>query len=407
MFVLSLSMKSQADAEQFVMAGTNWRAIRRLLRKEFPDEPLLGDAASAPTRSVIRHLKKRLGEAEGARLESLMTTTALLYAAEMGIGVNSGTFLNPSLEAGMFGDGVVVTAMSTFMRGQMAFNKRKGNWQQRRFDPDAAYYTEGTGERVYGNSFVHMSARTAVPNEVITFAIRPLRKGEDETEAHLALAMARRVKQALPGMAMVHYDKALRGRSVEEIWDMQMMPMVGVYDKTGLSTEHVPLGKKTINGVPTQLFAYRGGVCIRDANGEFKPLTATKLFYMPNAADDYRVYCNYVVPDTINCDTRLWGGAVRQRMNSPRRSDVVYGEHVRAHAPGSDNWKNLYGYRSLAESVNSWMKTKLTGKERARSLNQTHQWIDLMIILMLRNDQSLMLYRQRSPQARTVPPRAA
>jgi len=67
----------------------------------------------------------------------------------------------------------------------------------------------------------------------------------------------------------------------------------------------------------------------------------------------------------------------------------------------------LYGNRSLAESVNSWMKNKLSRGERARSLNQTHQWIDLMIMLMLRNDQSLTLYRRRTQLARTNAPPAA
>jgi hypothetical protein len=48
------------------------------------------------------------------------------------------------------------------------------------------------------------------------------------------------------------------------------------------------------------------------------------------------------------------------------------------------------------------MKNRLTRGERARSLNQMHQWIDLMIMLMLRNDQSLTLYRRRTQLARTA-----
>ncbi len=36
---------------------------------------------------------------------------------------------------------------------------------------------------------------------------------------------------------MLHWDKALRGKTVEEIWDMEMMPMIGVCDKTGRTTE--------------------------------------------------------------------------------------------------------------------------------------------------------------------------
>lgn len=148
-------------------------------------------------------------------------------------------------------------------------------------------------------------------------------------------------------------------------------------------------------------------VCIKALDGSLIPLKATKLIYLPNADGTFRVHGTYVIPEGSNCDTRLWGGTTQQRLNSPVKADFVYGEYVRAHAPGSPEWKNLYGSRSLAESVNSWMKNKLTRGERARSLNQTHQWIDLMFLLMLRNTQSLMLYRRRAQLARTTSPPAA
>ena len=407
MFVLSLAMGSQAEAEQYLRVGNNWNSYRRLLQSEFPDEPLLRPGAPAPSRSVIRHSKERLATDEASHIEEIMKAGALLYAAEMGIGVNHGTMLMPSESAGMFGDGVVTRPMTKYKRGDMARNERTGEWQQRRFDPDATYYIDGLGRRVYGNEFVQMSGRTGAANEVITFAIHPLRKGGVDTESSLALQMIRDVKAGLPGMAMVHYDKALRGRSVEEIWDLQLLPMIGVYDKTGKLTEQVSLGAKTINGVTVNLFAHHGGVSIKALDGSFIALTATKLSYVPNARDTFRVYCDYVVPEGANCDTRLWGGTVRQRMNSPEKADFVYGEHVRAHAPGSPEWRALYGNRSHAESVNSWLKNRLTRGERARSLNQTHQWIDLMIMLMLRNEQSLMLYRRRTQLARTASPPAA
>jgi hypothetical protein len=53
------------------------------------------------------------------------------------------------------------------------------------------------------------------------------------------------------------------------------------------------------------------------------------------------------------------------------------------------------------------MKKELGPGQRARSLNQTHQWFDLMIMLMMRNDQSLTLYRRRTQMARTAAPPAA
>jgi hypothetical protein len=406
MYVLSMAMGSQAEAEQYLHTGNNWNAYRRALLAQFPDQPLLSAGAPAPTRSVIRHSKNRLGADEAARIEEIMKAEALVYAAEMYIGVNEGTMLMPSANAGMFGDGVVIRPMTRYKRGDVALNTHTGELQQRRYDPDATYYVDGTGRRVYGNEFVQMSARTGAANEVITFAIHPLRKGGMETEASIALDIAKDVKASLPGMAMLHYDKALRGRTVDELWNMKLMPMIGVYDKTGLVTEEVPLEAKTINGIKVNLFAYRGGVCIKATDGSFIPLQATGIAYIPNAGT-YRVYCDYVVPEGAHCDTRLWGGSVKLRINSRHKTGFVYGEFVRAHAPGSPEWKQLYGNRSLAESVNSWLKKKLGPGARARSLNQTHQWIDLMIMLMLRNDQSLTLYRRRTQLARTASPPAA
>lgn len=41
------------------------------------------------------------------------------------------------------------------------------------------------------------------------------------------------------GVAVIHYDKAIRGRAVEELSDLQSMFMIGVYDKTGKLTDQV------------------------------------------------------------------------------------------------------------------------------------------------------------------------
>ncbi|MDA3031152.1 MAG: hypothetical protein O3B90_02340 [Actinomycetota bacterium] len=55
----------------------------------------------------------------------------------------------------------------------------------------------------------------------------------------------------------------------------------------------------------------------------------------------------------------------------------------------------------------SLMKNDLGRGERARSLNLHHQWIDLMAMLLMRNDQSLVLYRRRTQLARAASPPAA
>lgn len=406
-YLLSLSMTSQAEAEEYLRYGTNWNGFRRLLASEFPDDPLLSNGAPPPTKSAIRRLKHHLGEPEAEKIARILHAAAILHAEEMGIGTNHGTLLNPSLEAGMYGDGVVIRPMTKYKKDDMGFNERHGYFQQRRFDPDASYHYDGLNRKVYGNVFAHMSAWTGIPSEHITFGIRPIRKGGEVTEAQLALGFAKAIKQELPGMAMLHWDKALRGKTVEEIWDMEMMPMIGVYDKSGRTTEQVSLGYKMINGIKTAVFAFRGAVSIRAIDGAFIPLRATKLVFQHNAKSTCRVYCDYIVPEGSNCDVRLWNGKLTQRLNSPEKADFTYGEHIRAHAPGSADWKNLYGNRSLAESLNSVIKNDLGRGERARSLNLNHQWIDLMVMLLMRNDRALVLYRRRTQLARTASPPAA
>ena len=56
-YLLSMSMSSQAEAEEYLRYGTNWNGYRRLLALEFPDDHLLAHGAPSPTKSVIRHIK--------------------------------------------------------------------------------------------------------------------------------------------------------------------------------------------------------------------------------------------------------------------------------------------------------------------------------------------------------------
>ena len=58
-------------------------------------------------------------------------------------------------------------------------------------------------------------------------------------------------------------------------------------------------------------------------------------------------------------------------------------------------------------AANSLMKNGLGRGERAHSLNLNHQWIDLMAMLLMRNDQSLVLHRRRTQLARAASPPAA
>ena len=58
--------------------------------------------------------------------------------------------------------------------------------------------------------------------------------------------------------------------------------------------------------------------------------------------------------------------------------------------------------------MNSWLQVRLGPGNRARSLGRKKQWLDLLMLQALRNDQTRMLYRERVGREGTAaPPRAA
>lgn len=396
MYLLNLVLDSQAEAETYIKSMNYWEALRRVLAAEFPDDPLLARGAPTPTRSVIRHLKKDFSADVGDQMRKIMEADAIIRAAVMYLGDNSGTMLEPSRNAVLFGDGVVVRPPSNFRPGDRGVDPRTGELKPRRHDPDATFHINGMGERVYGNQFAHLSAFTGHSGEHITFSVRPIRKGEGPTEAELAIEMAATVVKSRPGFAALTWDKALRSHSIDGLWDLRLQPLVGVYDKTGKSTEIVPLDVHLVEGLKVRAFAFKGAVSIRSNTGQPIVLDPVKISYHPNRTGSLRAYGTFRIPAGAQCDTRLWNRTIRQRLNSRDRSELVYGEHVRALPPGSPRWKLLYGNRSLAESLNARYKAGLLPGQRARSYGHDRQWIDFIVTLMVWNTKASLLFARRT-----------
>ena len=243
--------------------------------------------------------------------------------------------------------------MTRFTPDDWALNLDTGEIQARRHDPDAIWNTTGDQRRVWGTPFARLSASTGIANEQVLFAIQPVTRNRNE--AAVAIEMAAAAKKQLPGFAALTWDKAVRSRDIDRLSDLRLQPLIGVHDKTGRHTDRFPLGQHIINGLPVHLVAHKGAVCIPTLAGDLAPLEPVTLAYRPNRHHGQKVYGRFQVPEGTDCDTRLWGGIVSQRLNSYQKSDVVYGEHVRALTPRSDRWNSLYGLRSLSESMNSWL----------------------------------------------------
>jgi len=400
------SLGSVRRAANFMKSMNRWEAFRRQLHRHFPDDPCLRRGAPSPSRSALNTLKNDLDEAVVKRIADRLSEDAYALADEIGLGVNTGTLLDPTRDAILVGDGVAIRSMTRFTPDDRALNLDTGEIQIRRHDPDAIWNTTGDQRRVWGTPFAQLSASTGIANEHVLFATQPVTKSRNEATA--AVEMAAMAKRHLPGFAALAWDKAIRSRHIDRLWDLRIQPLIGVHDKTGRHTDHFPLGEHTINGLIVRLVAHRGAVCIPTLTGDLAPLEPVKLAYRPNRHDGQRVYGTFRVPEGIDCDTRLWNGTVDQRLNSYCRSDVVYGEHVRALTPRSDRWNRLYGLRSLSESMNAWIQARLGPGNRSRSLGRKKQWLDLLALQLLRNDQTRMLHRESvKRESSAAPPRAA
>jgi hypothetical protein len=176
----------------------------------------------------------------------------------------------------------------------------------------------GDHRNVYGTHFAHLFGFIGHPGEHIVFGVRPVITGRP-TEADVALELARQVTDRLPGYTALTWDRAVRSRHVDALWDLRLQPVIGVHDKTGKHTDHFPLDEHTINGITVRLVAYKGAVCIPALSGSVTPLEPVRLDYQPNRRAGQRVYGLFQVPEGTDCDTRLWGHTVRQRLNSSDR----------------------------------------------------------------------------------------
>ena len=98
------------------------------------------------------------------------------------------------------------------------------------------------------------------------------------------------------------------------------------------------------------------------------------------------------------CHPSWWGATCEIRMNPTGTGGVDRGEHLRALPPDDDRYPDNYNRRQRAESMNSWIKSKLPGR-RARTYGQDNQYIDLIVIALARNTLSETHYRDCNAQA--------
>ncbi|MBM4225695.1 MAG: hypothetical protein FJ167_13195, partial [Gammaproteobacteria bacterium] len=307
--------RSADEVIAFFHQADTWHVILRELRKVFPGDPLLFRDAPIPSRDIIRHMNNRISTDDIKEFEETLFNRAIWFAKQMGLGENDSTWLEPSRAAALSGDLVQLRAMSSFEPETWAFNPRTGRHQFRRHSRSAHLHIAGDRREMFGHSFAHLSARTGNSLEEITFSMLPVGKtlkaidGESDSysESRVVLDLAERIQIAVSGgFAMLHYDAAIRGKDVERAWQLGLHPLVNVHDKTGKTTERIPLGEYKLknNKRSIKVTAWQGAACITGTDGRLIKLDAASI-YDVRRKKGRSVKAIYRIAEGTNCNTEF------------------------------------------------------------------------------------------------------
>jgi len=179
-------------------------------------------------------------------------------------------------------------------------------------------------------------------------------------------------------------------------WQLGLHPLVNVHDKTGKTTERIPLGEYKLknNKRSIKVTAWQGAACITGTDGRLIKLDAASI-YDVRRKKGRSVKAIYRIAEGTNCNTEFWGDEFRVPMTSAAGSERYRGEHVRPIAPGGAKWMSMYGRRNSAESLNSLISGGLMKGQRARSNEPSRVWLDALRFVHRKNYRAYMVYCRR------------
>jgi hypothetical protein len=288
-----------------------------------------------------------------------------------------------------------------------------GELQQRRHDPDAAYYNVGGEEfYVYGTLFVDAAATQRLLQRVRSprgpVLLEPARRGRRQA---VAMEIVADLKGRLPGLRIWAGDKAYHGQEIQAAYDGGggVLAVVPSYDKTGKSTERVLLEEPTFvlrdgTKVSIPVFAYHAGPHVEVvAPGNKKvlvPCDLTKWDPQQNRDGSPRIYGEIELPDSPLIARNLRGARSRIRYDTTaddRKRKLNRPELLRPHPMHTSEYDRLYPARELIESHHDWKKEHLPGRSKLwwYGVGARRMHFDSICADLARNYASLHVHRQR------------
>ena len=304
------------------------------------------------------------------------------------------------------GDGTVLSPRYKASPGDRQLNRETGELEQVRHDPDATWYKTGDNKVVRGHSFVLIESRSEHEDEIVLLGVRYQRKDEEGGEGGLAIRMIKELRPLLPGLQGVTWDKALRGKHIDELYTLELQAVVKVSRAKSGAVKSQRIGRQTVNGATTQtveLYARAGaiGIYVIAGGKEHWIKARQRKRYLRRDATGVRWYATYQLPNAAPVPASLRDATFDVRLNGRLDTDPAglnRAEVIRPVTESDDEWKDLYGRRPGSESTNSWFKARLPGR-RAPALGAKRNAFEMLMLQLFANIRARLAFHKRTSSA--------
>jgi hypothetical protein len=384
-----------------------WGLISEHLSVRYPERRCFQAGGNPMSRFQYSRFRDRycIDEDTLQDLATLAMEAACEQAQRMGQVVESagGSLTHPSPQRIGSGDGTVLKLRYGAVPGSRQLNSRTGELEVIRHDPDADDYTTGDGRFVRGHKFVLFESRNGYEDERVLLGVEYQPNKHPGGEAAVAIALIRRVRPLVPGMQGVAWDKALRGKHIEELYELGLQPIIKVALEEGGKSKSRRIGPHRVSGcsdAKVEVYARAGAVGIQvPVGGENVFVKCTPVRRMLRKRRGGTCWYNvYEIPNKAPVPLRLRRGRVTVRLNGQSKDDpfdLTRSEIIRPIAETDREWKALYAPRPGSEATNSWFKARLPNG-RCPAVGAPRTRFEMLSMQLFANLRALIAFERRT-----------
>lgn len=413
--IMVTACRSKRAAEAFFSNQSVWDLTRKTLEEAWPDHPDRR-VGNIPIRRdhYRRYVDSRLTPSGQEPVGDAFIRTSAEAALNFGLldPKGPGTAANPNPDRVLIGDGTILPALYRGTLGDCQVDRETGEKAQVRYDPDAMYYESGDGRSAIGTLWTEVHVRSDHEDERVALSFAHVASGGD---AQSFTNLVKKIRPLVPGAQAYAYDMAVRGKHINALYNLGLVPLVKVplaSRKKGGVAPTARIGTvdaKTVSGktAPVQVYAVNGAAGTEftiAGKKEFVRFDIDKVLFRGKDGDSGRVYGDYTMPDKAPVPNPLRGAKIRLRLNvteedlarrTSRGVPFNRTEYLRPILEGSDTWKTAYGRRNDSESSNNNLKRSLFNG-RARSVGADRQWADMLGFYLHSNLRAAVAHRKRT-----------